>query len=149
MSEPKKRGRPPKPVAERRRHNQTFRCNDEMLARLQTEADRNQRSISEEVERRLDRSLENEKISEAVEAIYMRNLNMIFGGDDGLNEVLNIGMFWKRAKDRYKKKFGPNSKWFETEEGFLFVEDYFKSSVRMVLRGIASQAKHELQKVKA
>jgi hypothetical protein len=146
MSEPKKRGRPPKPVAERRRHNQTFRCNDEMLARLQEEADRNQRSISEEVERRLDKSLENEKISEAIEAIYMRNLHMIFGGEEGFKEVINIGIYWNRAKERYERRFGSEKKWFESEEGFRFVEDYFKSSVRLVLRGIAMEAKRNLQK---
>ncbi|MCJ2086376.1 Arc family DNA-binding protein [Methylobacterium sp. E-005] len=64
MNEPKKRGRPPKPAAERRRHNQTFRCNDEMLARLQAVADKNQRSISEEVERRLEESFSNENLLE-------------------------------------------------------------------------------------
>lgn len=64
MTETKKRGRPPKPVAERRRHNQTFRCNDEMLARLQAVADKNQRSISEEVERRLEESFSNENLLE-------------------------------------------------------------------------------------
>ena len=69
MQEPKKRGRPPKPQIERRRHNQTFRCNDEMLARLKTAADKNQRSLSEEVEQRLSASFTADIFEDYAEAM--------------------------------------------------------------------------------
>lgn len=49
----KRRGRPCLPASVRRRHNQTFRVDDEMLVRLKVAADSNQRSLSEEVEHRL------------------------------------------------------------------------------------------------
>ena len=47
-------GRPRK--FERKRHNQTFRIDEVLREKLQTAADANQRSISEEVERRIDDS---------------------------------------------------------------------------------------------
>lgn len=54
----RKRGRPPKPAAERRRHVLGLRIRDETKARLQAAADRNQRTMTAEAEERLERSLE-------------------------------------------------------------------------------------------
>lgn len=51
------RGRPPKATVERRRHNQTFRCNDSLREALEKSAEANQRSMSEEVEYRLQMDL--------------------------------------------------------------------------------------------
>ncbi|WP_157080567.1 hypothetical protein [Methylobacterium variabile] len=51
---PKKRmGRPPKPVAEVKRHGVAFRVNDRLREQIQQSAEENQRSVAEEVEYRL------------------------------------------------------------------------------------------------
>lgn len=143
MTETKKRGRPPKPVAERRRHNQTFRCNDEMLARLQAEADRNQRSISEEVERRLERSFENTAAVDAPEVHYYNNIKRIMGGEDGFTEMVELGVIWKRVKDGYQMDYGSSPPWFENEDTYMRMEEKFKGSLRFILRGFAARSKRE------
>lgn len=52
----KKRGRPAKPVAERRRNNLTIRMRDVLRKGLSKSAVNNQRSLSEEAETRLEQS---------------------------------------------------------------------------------------------
>jgi hypothetical protein len=57
-----RRGRPPKPEHERRRANLTFRIRDDVRYRLAVYAVQAGRSISEEIERRLEQSLNEELI---------------------------------------------------------------------------------------
>jgi hypothetical protein len=58
---PKKRmGRPPKDPVERKRHNQTVRVREVVRDRLKDASEKAQRSISEEIEARLERSFEQE-----------------------------------------------------------------------------------------
>jgi hypothetical protein len=52
----RKRGGQPKPAAERKRNNLTFRVRDNLRAQLQASADQHQRSLSEECEYRLEHS---------------------------------------------------------------------------------------------
>lgn len=57
-AQPKKRGRPPKPAEERRGHNLTFRTRADFRERLEQAAARSGRSVTEEVELRIERSFE-------------------------------------------------------------------------------------------
>jgi hypothetical protein len=50
------RGRPPKPPGERKRNNVTIRMRDELKAALEAAAVQNQRSLSEEIEGRLEQA---------------------------------------------------------------------------------------------
>lgn len=61
MAEPKRRGRPPKPAAQVKRANLTFRTRDELREMLVESAKRSQRSLSEEVEYRLEQSMSGEE----------------------------------------------------------------------------------------
>jgi hypothetical protein len=58
----RKRGGQPKPAAERKRNNMTFRVRDSLRAELQASADKHQRSVSEEIEYRLEHSFQAERI---------------------------------------------------------------------------------------
>lgn len=62
MSETKRIGRPPKAAGQRKRHNQTFRINDANKERLERAAELQQRSVSEEIEARIDQSFANESV---------------------------------------------------------------------------------------
>ena len=73
MEEKKRIGRPPKVDAVRKRKNQTFRIRDEIAKQLAISAEYNQRSISEEIEYRLEQSL----ISKSSQAYINRILNSI------------------------------------------------------------------------
>jgi hypothetical protein len=57
MNQPKKRkrGGQPKPPAERKRNNLTFRARDQLKAALESAAAASERSVSEEIEFRLNR----------------------------------------------------------------------------------------------
>jgi hypothetical protein len=56
MNEPKRsKGRPPKPPSDRKRNNLTFRARDNLKADLELAAEKAGRSVSEEIEYRLNR----------------------------------------------------------------------------------------------
>jgi len=75
MPEAKKRGRPPKPVEDRRRNNVTIRLRDATKAQLEVEASRSQRSVSDEVETRLEQSFRAESLfNEILQAKFGRPL---------------------------------------------------------------------------
>lgn len=62
----KRRGRPPKDPADRKDGNLTFRTRGDMRRRLSEAAEKSGRSISEEVEKRLEESFSNENLLEDV-----------------------------------------------------------------------------------
>jgi hypothetical protein len=62
LSTTKGRGRPPKPQAQRKRANLTFRVRDELRSRLEAAATVAQRSVSEEIEHRLEASFRDEEL---------------------------------------------------------------------------------------
>jgi hypothetical protein len=67
-AKPKRRGRPPKAEGLRRSGNFTFRLRDNLRAQLVVDAKAHERSISEEIERRVEASYEHE----ALEAMLRR-----------------------------------------------------------------------------
>lgn len=69
MARQKRIGRPPKPAKERKSVNFTFRSRGDMRQKLRDAAALGGRSISEEIERRLDLSFQQEQMAmEAVKA---------------------------------------------------------------------------------
>ena len=65
MAKRKRIGRPPKPAQERKSVNFTFRSRGEMREQLSRAAEVAGRSISEEIEKRLEQSFDEERIMEA------------------------------------------------------------------------------------
>jgi len=63
----RRRGGQPKPAAERKRNNLTFRARDQLRADLEKAASEANRSMSEEIEYRLGRALQWEKVLGDVE----------------------------------------------------------------------------------
>jgi hypothetical protein len=74
-----RRGRPPQPESERRRSNLTFRVRAHLRHLLQLRADHSGRSLSEEIEHRLERSLSEEVLLYGVQdpVIFLNAVNMI------------------------------------------------------------------------
>jgi hypothetical protein len=68
----KRRGGQPKPAAERKRNNLTFRARDQLKADLEKAADANNRSVSEEIEYRLGQAFQWEKVLGDLEAFKTR-----------------------------------------------------------------------------
>ena len=72
MTKRKRIGRPPKPAKERKTVNFTFRSRGDMRQKLQDAAAPYGRSISEEIERRLEQSFRDEYIAEVAAAAAIR-----------------------------------------------------------------------------
>lgn len=75
-AQPKKRGRPPKPQDERKGQNLTFRTRADFRERLEQAAVQSGRSVTEEVELRVERSFEIDRIISSyntVSSIFMEN----------------------------------------------------------------------------
>ena len=62
----KKRGRPPVAPELRKRNNVTIRLRDQLKASLESDAQENGRSLSEEIEARLERSLEEQREADRI-----------------------------------------------------------------------------------
>jgi hypothetical protein len=77
------RGRPPVPAETRKRNNVTIRMRDELKAKVEQSADAHQRSISQEIERHLERSFDQDQ-----------RLEDVFGSADlfGLLRVVGAAM---------------------------------------------------------
>ena len=78
----KKRGRPPLPQGEGKRHPLNIRTTKEMRDRLEAAATASGRSLAQEVEFRLEASLSNEKKDELTHQVLMDNIYEQFGGRD-------------------------------------------------------------------
>ena len=78
----KKRGRPPLPQGEGKRHPLNIRTTKEMRDRLEAAATASGRSLAQEVEFRLEASLSNEKKDELTHQVLMDNIYEQFGGSD-------------------------------------------------------------------
>jgi len=130
-NEKRGRGRPPKAAVERRRHNQTFRCNDALREALEKSAEANQRSMSEEVEFRLlmDITADEERMNNLrdpnigviseLEKRINKGMSLLRGyvGDDWPNDVAaNAAMFYvvfAIADDYFQPK--PEKDWSKSE----------------------------------
>lgn len=87
MTTPKRRGRPPKPPEERKGGNLTFRTRADFRERLEEAAAQSGRSVTEEVELRVERSFESE--------VVQKRLNDVVGvfydhGAVALNFVTSV-----------------------------------------------------------
>lgn len=80
--EKRKRGRPPKPAGERRDHNVTIRMRGDLREKMQAEADSDGYSLSESVERRLERSFEQIAQAEDVRNSVSESIVERFGGQE-------------------------------------------------------------------
>jgi|SRR5262245_9881889 len=89
MARKKRIGRPPKPVEDRRAVNFTFRSRPQMRDRLQAAAIESRRSISEEIEHRLDQSFTEDRLS----AIFL-------GGADTAKALRLIALAMQRETAR-------------------------------------------------
>lgn len=72
MAKRKQVGRPPKPPEERRRSHFTFRTTDKLREQLRNAAAVSGRSISEEIEQRLEQSFRDQYIAEVAANAAMR-----------------------------------------------------------------------------
>lgn len=108
----RRRGRPPKPGASRRRNNVTIRLRDDTKAALQ-QAARDQRSLSEEIETRIERSIEAEKgLAESLTLVWgRRTAGAVLLLGHVLREASRIG----KAEER--------GEWLDDVETFKLARD--------------------------
>jgi predicted transcriptional regulator len=108
MSKKAQKGRPGRPAlsqSDRKNRNLTFRSRDDLRDRLDEAARQSQRSISEEIERRLERSfLDQQLMTSALELAYVQ-------GPAGV--LLAIGEVMKDAGERANKASTVSPFWWK------------------------------------
>lgn len=140
---PKRRGRPPLDPAARKDGNLTFRTRGDLRQRLADEAKKNSRTISEEVEWRLERSLAGISGADSEPAQFYNNIKVMLGDDIDFSEAIELGLYWNRVKNSFFA-FGDQRKtWFDDEEALLSVEEDMKGGLRRMLRGFAGRRRRE------
>ena len=88
---PKRRGRPPAPEDRRRRHNLTFRIRSDLREQIETAARENGRSMSEELEHLIERSLDQDtKISARFKGVAGITLNAFEDPEEKAQRTKNL-----------------------------------------------------------
>ncbi|GEP06774.1 hypothetical protein [Methylobacterium oxalidis] len=105
---PKKRmGRPPKAPEKGRRQNYTFRMSDADRDRIIDAAARSGRSMSEEIERRIERSLANDEDRDTFGIYIDTSADALFGGRHNLSLFVSLSDYIfvseRHTKNRWNK----------------------------------------------
>jgi hypothetical protein len=85
-----RKGRPLKPAAMRKRRNNTFRTRDALYERLKASAEANERSITEEVEYRLEQSFLLQDVRETIRE-EMRGASKPYDASVYASALSNLG----------------------------------------------------------
>lgn len=118
MPTKRKRGRPPLPEGERKGGNLTIRFTPKVRHRLEVTAERNERSISEEIEFRIDRSF-------YLESMLSDALSLVVGAKPAgllmlvINAMRSNGLIAKLAN----KRRGDRRSWIDSPESYAAVSD--------------------------
>lgn len=97
---PRKRGRPPVPAADRKDGNLTFRTRAGLREKLAEAAEAADRSISEEIERRLERSFEADERRKAAAAKTLDAIELSFGGEQMTRFAMDLTYALRQAIGR-------------------------------------------------
>lgn len=107
---PKKVGRPPKDPSGGKRPTITFRCRAHLQERIQAAADAADRSVSEEVERRIEDSFKDETSQNFALLLFNKSENL----QKLVMQIATVGGFVESLKDARGKSLG--SKDWDTHE---------------------------------
>lgn len=108
---PRKRmGRPPKAPEKGRRQNYTFRMSDSTRDQVISAAEQSGRSISEEIERRVEESLLQRNIIDHLSAYINSGADLIFGGRH------NIALFIKLSDHIFFAEQATKKSWINDVE---------------------------------
>lgn len=136
---PKRRGRPPLDAAARKDGNLTFRTRGDLRQRLDAEARKNGRTVSEEVEWRLERSLEGISGPESEPARHSEALFNMLGSGEDLHEAIELGMMWNRVKTLYSIAYEGSGEWYENAENIKNVRQFFDDRAESLLLILAAR----------
>jgi len=111
----KRRGRPKKIEGDVRDRNLTFRTRAGLRDRLAGAADASRRSISEEVEYRLERSFDYNNIDDAVRESFMRYLRLMVGSEENMDAMIVFVNVLMRCEKAAKSACPHGQSWIESE----------------------------------
>lgn len=141
----KRRGRPPLDPAERKDGNLTFRTRGDLRQRLSDEAKKNGRTISEEVEWRLERSLAGLSGAETEPALYSDAICKMLGSGEDLGEAVELGMMWGRVKTLFSVVNEGAGEWYENAENIKLIKKFFDDKAEHMLLILAARRRRVAQ----
>ena len=136
---PKRRGRPPLDPAERKDGNLTFRTRGDLRQRLSIEARKNGRTISEEVEWRLERSLAGISGANSEPNQYFESVRRMLGSEEDFSETVELGMMWGRLKTLYSAINDGSGEWYDNVENLKSINKFFDDKVERMLMIFAAR----------
>ncbi|WP_187274800.1 MULTISPECIES: Arc family DNA-binding protein [unclassified Methylobacterium] len=146
--EPKRRGRPPKPAAERKSDNFKFRARGSIRDQLEASASKNSRSLSEEIEFRIGQSFNYNDIHDAVDDGFTRNMRLLFGGADHTITMIELAGYLRRSIQAADTQVDSDEPWFSNDLKKQIVEDTFVHLAKRALKGAAARAQEEAKSLK-
>lgn len=141
----KRRGRPPLDPAERKDGNLTFRTRGDLRQRLAEEAKKNGRTISEEVEWRLERSLAGLSGADTEPALYSDAICKMLGSGEDLHEAVELGMMWGRVKTLFSVVNEGAGEWYENAENIKLMKKFFDDRAEHMLLILAARRRRVAQ----
>lgn len=136
---PKRRGRPPLDPGERKDGNLTFRTRGDLRQRLDAEAKKNGRTVSEEVEWRLERSLAGISGADSEPAEFSGSVLKMLGAGEDLHEAIELGMMWGRVKTLYSIANEGGGEWYATADNIKLAKKFFDDRAESLLLIMAAR----------
>lgn len=149
---PKKLGRPLKTPGEGKRPTITFRCRGPLHERIQASARTADRSISEEVETRLDRSYEaDDRIKDsktdlvsATKEVILDILYSYVGGSQNFYAGQRFAHALKHHQDEADAKFRSEDPWYVDEDKKKYVKDKVSGLIDFIVDQLAEETNPDL-----
>jgi hypothetical protein len=143
---PARRGRPALPDADRKSTNLKFRTRAGLREKLEESAEARNRSVSEEVEWRVERSFDYECIDTSVHEAFLRYMRVFFGGEHNAVAMAQMAAFWQRAVQTADKQVKNNSNWYDDETKQLVMIEVMQRGVKLAVRDAAQSEKHRVER---
>lgn len=136
---PKRRGRPPLDPGERKDGNLTFRTRGDLRQRLDAEAKKNGRTVSEEVEWRLERSLAGIAGADSEPSEFSGSILKALGSGQDLHEAIELGMMWGQVKTLYSIANEGGGEWYATADNIKLIRRIFDDRAESLLLILAAR----------
>jgi hypothetical protein len=132
-----RRGRPTLPDADRKSTNLKFRTRAGLRERLEDAAEAHNRSVSEEVEWRVERSFDYESIDASVNDAFLRYIRVFFGGENNALAMAQMAALWQRAAETANRQVNNGNNWYDDKIKQQVMIEILRRGIEAVVRDAA------------
>lgn len=133
----RRRGRPALAKEDRKSASLKFRTRTGVRERLEVEAAKKSRSVSEEAEWRIEKSFDYDSIDGAVNEAFLRYMRVFFGGSNNPAAMAVMASFWSRAIDTANKQVKSDTHWASDELKQRIMIEVMQRAAKQAVRDAA------------